>query len=356
MTSKQMMAARVYGVGELRVEAVERPAIAADDEVLIRIHACGICPSDVRPYTGLREMSRQVPYTPGHEWTGEVVDAGDAAEGFAAGDRVVPSWRVVCGHCYYCIRGMHNYCENLERGRVRGGFAEYGVAPARALLHIPPGVSYQEASFCEPLACCINGSLDSDIRFGDDVIVVGAGQIGLQHLQLAKHAGARVIASDLIRERLQVAESLGADATILASEEDVVARGKALTGGRGADVVIVAAGARAAEEQALELAGIGGTVNFFAGTYPPTSLAIDPNLIHYRQLRLTGSHDFTPLHFETALRFIEIGIVCVAPLISHELPLARVKEGFDIVAGQRGLKVVVTMDGASTGGGPRDTA
>jgi L-iditol 2-dehydrogenase len=96
-------------------------------------------------------------------------------------------------------------------------------------------------------------------------------------------------------------------------------------------------------------------VNFFAGTYPPTSLDIDPNLIHYRQLRLTGSHDFTPLHFETALRFIEIGTVRVAPLISHELPLGRVKEGFDIVAGQRGLKVVVTMDGTSAGGS-RNTA
>jgi L-iditol 2-dehydrogenase len=345
MSQEQMMAARLYGVGDLRVVPHERPAISADDEVLIRIHACGICPSDIRAYVGQRPPNRPTPYTPGHEWAGEVIDAGDAVEGFGVGDRVVPSWRVVCGRCHYCIRGIHNYCENLERGRVRGGFAEYGVAPARSLLKIPDSVSYQEASFCEPLACCINGSLASDIQFGDVVVVIGAGPIGLTHLQLAKRSGARVYTSDLIRERLEMAEALGADERIDASAEDPVERVMALTQGYGADTVIAAVGAPRALEQALEMAGICGTVNFFAGTYPPTTLAIDPNLIHYKQIRLTGSHDYTPFHFETALRFIEDGTVRVAPLISHTLPLAQVKEGFDIVAERQGLKVMITMDG-----------
>jgi len=352
MSRNQMMAARLYGVGDLRVEEVDRPVLSADDEVLIRIHACGICPSDVRPYTGLRPPNRPMPYTPGHEWAGEIVDAGDVVEGFAVGDRVVPSWRVVCGRCYYCARGIHNFCENLERGGVRGGFAEYGVAPARTLLKIPEEVSYQEASFCEPVACCINGSLDSGIRFGDNCVVIGAGPIGLIHLQLGKHSGARVYVSDLIPRRLEKAEELGADALILASQGDPVQRGKELTGGRGADVVIVAVGAPRALEQALELVGICGTVNFFAGTYPPTTLEIDPNLIHYKQIRLTGSHDYTPFHFETALRFIESGTVRVTPLISHELPLARVKEGFDIVAGRKGLKVMITVPCQSRSGDP----
>jgi L-iditol 2-dehydrogenase len=340
--SSKMKAARLHDVGDLRVEAIDRPAISADDEVLIRIHACGICPSDLRAYTGIRAPLRPWPYVPGHEWAGEVVAAGDAVRGFAVGDRVVPSWRAVCGKCYYCIRGLHNFCENLVRGRVRGGFSEYGVAPAGNLLQIPDGVSYQEACFCEPVACCINGSLGSDIQFGDNVIVIGAGPIGLMHLQLAKHAGARVYISDLIPERLEKAKELGTDGQIFASEEDPVERGKGLTDGRGADVVIVAVGAPQALRQALELVGIGGTVNFFAGTYPPTTLEIDPNLIHYKQIRLTGSRDFTPFHFHTALRFIASGTVQVAPLISHELPLAQVREGFDIVAAREGLKVVIT--------------
>jgi L-iditol 2-dehydrogenase len=176
------------------------------------------------------------------------------------------------------------------------------------------------------------------------VMIIGAGPIGLVHLQLARHSGARVYMSDLIPERLEKAKELGADGLIHASKEDPVRRGKELTGGRGADVVIVAVGAPQALRQALELVGICGTVNFFAGTYPPTTLEIDPNLIHYKQIRLTGSRDYTPFHFETALHLIEAGTVQVAPLISHELPLAQVKEGFDMVAGRKGLKVMITMD------------
>jgi L-iditol 2-dehydrogenase len=120
-----------------------------------------------------------------------------------------------------------------------------------------------------------------------------------------------------------------------------VARVKELTGGRGADVVIVAVGAPKALQQALEMAGLCATVNYFAGTYPPTTIPLDPNLIHYKQIRLTGSHDYAPLDFENAMRFIELGLVKVLPLISHHLPLAQVKEGFDIVAGQKGLKVMI---------------
>jgi L-iditol 2-dehydrogenase len=250
----------------------------------------------------------------------------------------------VCGRCYYCIRGAHNFCENLERGKVRGGFSEYGLAPATSLLKIPDEVSYQEACFCEPLACCINGSLGSDIHFGDNVVIVGAGPIGLMHLQLAKHSGARVYVSDLLPERLEKAEALGADGLIQASREDAVERGKELTDGRGADAVIVAVGAPRALEQALEVVGIRGTVNFFAGTWPSTTVNVDPNLIHYKQIRLTGSRDYVPLHFETALRFITMGTVRVAPLISHVFPLAQVKEGFDMVAARKGLKVIITMD------------
>ena len=339
----RMQAARLYGVGDLRVEQVDRPAVSADDDVLIRIHACGICPSDIRAYTGLRPPNRPTPYTPGHEWAGEVVDAGDAVTGYAIGDRVVPSWRLVCGKCTYCTRGVHNFCENLERGRVRGGFAEYGVAAVGALLRIPEGVSYQDACFCEPVACCVNGAQDSGIQFGDDVVIVGAGPIGLLHVQLAKHAGARVYASDLIPARLDKAREVGADGVIDASRGDPVSRVKELTSGRGADVVITAVGAPQALQQALDMVGNCGTVNFFAGTYPPTTFEIDPNLIHYKQIRLTGSHDYTPRQFEIALRFIEIGTVRVAPLISHELPLAQVREGFDVVAGRKGLKVIVTM-------------
>lgn len=341
---EMMKAALIYGQGDLRFGEAPKPEITHPDDVLIRVRACGICPSDLRAYTGTRGGMRSFPYVPGHEWAGEVVAVGEAVTKFTVGDRVVPSPRVTCGKCYYCTRGIFNYCENLERGRVRGGFAQYGVALEGNLFKIPDHVSFIEASFCEPLACCINGSLDSKIGFGEDTVIVGAGPIGLMHLQLAKIQGARVIVSEFLEERLAKAKELGADELICAAKEDPVERVKELTEGRGANTVIVAVGAPKALMQALDMAGINAYVNYFAGTYPPTTIPLDPNIVHYKQLRLTGSHDYNPPHFRSGLRFVSLGMVKVMPLVSHLLKLEDTKEGFDIVAAQKGLKVVVETD------------
>lgn len=335
-----MHAAVIYGSGDLRVGEVEVRTIEPD-EVLIRIHACGICPSDLRFYEGARkDPPRPLPYVPGHEWAGVVEQVGEAVQGFKPGDRVVPNPRVICGHCYYCGKGMSNYCTNLVR-RVTGGFAEYGVAPASNLYHIADHVSFEEASFCEPLACCINGNQNSSIQLGDDVVVVGTGAIGLMHVQLAKAAGARVIAVERIVARLELAARLGADELIDGTREDPVARVKELTGGRGANAIIVAVGGAAPAELALQLGDIGASINLFAGTHPTASIPLDLNLIHYKQLRLTGSHDFTPHHFRTALKYISEGRVAVKPLISHYLPLNELKRGFEIVGAREGIKVMV---------------
>lgn len=372
-----MRAARLYGVRDLRVEEVADPT-PGSGEALIRIEACGVCPSDIRSYTGARAGTGAValPRTPGHEWAGVVValgpepssdtpwlrqvevppasaqpSRGQAGRPTAAGaesttasikvgDRVAADWRYVCGRCYQCRRGVFNYCENLRRA-VRGGFAEYGVAPISQLRRVPDHLSFEQASFCEPLACVINGNEMTPMRLGDDVVIVGAGPIGLMHLQLARNRGARVIVSDPLAVRLETARVLGAHDVIDASCTDPVARLKELTGGRGADAVIVAVGAAEPIRQGLEMAAINGRVNLFAGTYPPVELPLDPNLIHYRQLLVTGSHDFTPHHFSTALKLIEFSIVRVAPLISHRFALDDVHDAFETAAGRAGLKSMV---------------
>jgi L-iditol 2-dehydrogenase len=351
-----MKAARLYGIRDLRVEEIADPT-PGPGQALIRIHACGVCPSDIRSYLGTRSGSTSsgpaLPRTPGHEWAGVVVALGPAEEPADApggappsappiqvGDRVVADWRYVCGRCYQCRRGVFNYCERLQRV-VRGGFAEYGVAPLSQLRRIPDHVSFEEASFCEPLACVINGNEMTPIRLGDDVVIVGAGPIGLMHLQLALRRGARVIVSDPLPARLEVARELGAHDVVDASSADPVARVKELTDGRGADAVIVAVGAPEPIRQGLEMAAINGRVNLFAGTYPPIELPLDPNLVHYRQLLVTGSHDFTPHHFSTALKLIQFGIVRVAPLISHRFPLEAVRDAFELAASRGGLKSMV---------------
>jgi L-iditol 2-dehydrogenase len=163
------------------------------------------------------------------------------------------------------------------------------------------------------------------------------------HLQLARHQGGRVIACDAIEERLQLAARLGAHETVCVSQGNAIARVRDLTDGRGANAVLVAVGNVKAMEMALEIAGINATVNFFAGTYPPQTFPLDPNVIHYKQLNVTGSHDFTPHDFTTALKLIELGIVKVAPLITHRFPLERTAEAFDLVAERRGVKVMVEM-------------
>lgn len=340
---EKMRSALLYAPNDLRVEKVDKPTIESN-MALTRIDACGICPTDVRAYSGLSQPKRfHMPYTPGHEWVGHVVEVGRDVTSFEEGDRVVPDWRVVCGKCYYCRRGIFNYCKNIVRGLVRGGFCEYGYAIESNLRLIPNSVSYEEACFTEPLACCINGTKRCNIQVGDDVVIVGSGPIGLMHLQLAKHRGARVISCDLIKERLETAKGLGADDTILCSEEDPIEKVEDLTDGRGANAVIVAVGGDIPIDQGIKMAGTCGTINLFAGTYPPAKIILDPNDIHYRQLVITGSHDFIPHDFTTALKLIRSEIVKVRPLISHVLPLGRVKEGFDIVVGRKGLKVIIEI-------------
>jgi len=341
-----MKTARLYGVRDLRVEEASDPT-PGPGEALIQIHACGVCPSDLRAYLtpqpGGGGMS--LPRTPGHEWAGVVVALGeqiDTQAAMAVGQRVVADWRQVCGVCYQCRRGVFNYCENLRHG-VRGGFAGYGVAPLTQLRAIPDSVSFEEASFSEPLACVIQAHGYTEINLGDDVVIVGAGPIGLLHLQIARNRGARVIVSDPIAARLTKAHELGAHEVIDASATDAVAQVKQLTDGRGANAVIVAVGGAVPIRQGLDMAAINGWVNAFAGTYPPAEMPVDPNLIHYRQIRLTGSHDFTPHHFTTALKLIQHGIVRVAPLISHRFALDDVREAFETTANRRGLKSMVNI-------------
>ncbi|MBI4561678.1 MAG: zinc-binding dehydrogenase [Candidatus Rokubacteria bacterium] len=352
-----MRAARLYGIKDLRVEEVEDPH-PGPGEALIGIHACGVCPSDVRGYIGARHgAGPALPRTPGHEVAGVIealgppikeaagapsvrVDASQGAPPLRVGDRVVADWRNVCGRCYQCRRGVFNYCENMRRG-VSGGFAQYGVAPLSQFRRIPDSVSFEAAAFTEPLACILNAHWGTRIDMGDDVVIIGAGPIGLLHMQVALQRGGRVIVSDPIASRLKVASQLGAHDVIDASAGDPVERVKELTEGRGADCVIVAVGAAEPIRQALQMGAVNGRVNLFAGTYPPVELPFDPNLVHYRQLVVTGSHDFTPHHFSIALKLIQHGILRVEPLISHRFQLEDVREAFEATANRSGLKAMV---------------
>lgn len=337
-----MQVALLYQPYEFRLEYADVPAID-DDQALIKIKTCGICPSDVRFYTG-QKQTNAYPLNTGHEFAGEIVAIGANSRGFKVGDRVVTDLRLVCGECYYCRRGVYSYCPHMRSDLVRGGYCQYAYAVCSSLRNIPDNLSYEEASFAEPLACCVHGIDQCRIQPGDDVVVLGVGPIGLMHMQIAKHLGARVIVCDVLDARLEQALALGADHAINTARQEPVAAVRALTDGRGANAVVVTAGTPEAAELGIALAGVCGVVNLFAGFHPPTKIAIDPNEIHYKQLSITASHNFTP---ETLLRGLDLmrtGAVNVKSLISHRFPLDDIQKGFDTVVERTGLKVMIVVD------------
>ena len=344
-----MRAVRLHGIRDLRVDELDqwKPSVG---EALIRVEACGVCPSEVRSFTGARAGSsyeHQLPRVLGHEWAGTVAevgppgdDEGTTAFGVEEGQRVAVDWRCVCGTCPSCHQGRFDLCERLSNC-VRGGFVEYGVAPLSQLRVVPAHVSGEEAAFTEPLACVLNGHRVLAVEPGDDVVVVGAGPMGLLHAQVAIARGARVIVCDPVAERCDAATELGAHEVVNETGEEAVAAVKGMTDGRGADAVVVAVGAIEAIRQGLSMAGPAGRVNLFAGTFPAGELSIDPNGVHYPQLVVTGTHDYTPRQFTAAARLISLGTIRVAPLISHRGSLDEVTAAFERIIGHQGLKTVI---------------
>ncbi len=333
----------MYGKEDVRIEDAPEPKIDAD-QILVRVKACGICPVDIRVYTG-ENIWVTLPAIgiSGHEISGVVEAVGENVFNLKVGDRVAGVINRSCGVCKYCVMGRDNLCSNLQRYKPRYfGFGEYVASYTEKMMKFSGDVSFEEAAFTEPLAACVNGIMKMGIRPGDHVGVVGVGQIGLMHVQLAKLRGAEVVAFDMLDERLEIAGKLGADHVVNVGKGDTVNRAMELTGGDGLDHVITAIGGREAIEMGVKLLARAGTLNIFASTHPHTELHIDPNVIHYRELVVTGSFSGSKNDIRTALRLIERRMVDVRSLISHKLPLERLVEGFKIHAEKRGLKVMIT--------------
>ena len=343
------MKAVVYrGPRNLAVEEVEVPQISPQ-EVLVKVRAAGVCGTDVRIYHGRFSVPVKTGRIIGHEFSGDIVEVGKEVDGLNVGMRVTVRPIMHCGRCLYCLQGRTNIC--LSRPTLGyeydGAFAEYVRIPAQAIrngnvFEIPRNLSYEEAAITEPLAACVNGAERSNMRPGDTVVIVGGGPIGLMHLQLARLYGAqRIIVSEVKEERLRVAESFGADVTINPLEEDLVDSVKRLTQGYGADVAIVAVGAPAAIEQAIKAVRKGGTVNIFGGCPTGSSITIDPNIIHYGELIVTGTSGSKPYHHWKAVKLASAGQVKLKPLITHVLPLERAVEAISMKERGVGLKHVL---------------
>ena len=340
-----MKAAMLYGVKDLRIEDVEIPKVGLG-EVLVKVKAATTCGTDLKIFRrGYVEKVIKLPTIFGHEWAGEVVEVGEGLEWPKKGMRIRAGNSAPCLHCTMCQKGKYNLCENMIW--LWGAYAEYIKVPARMVLvnmqEIPQHVSYEEAAITEPLACVLHGAEEANIKPGDTVTIIGAGPIGLLHLLTAKKFGAgRVISIDLVEDRLNFAERLGADETVNAGKEDVVERVQELTGGYGSDVVIEAIGLPSTWEQALKLVRKGGTVLEFGGCPPGTEIKVNTEKLHYGELTVRGSFHATPLHFRKALNLIASRTIDVRPLITRKMRLENIREAFDILmTSKKEIKIAI---------------
>ncbi|MFA5334325.1 MAG: zinc-dependent dehydrogenase [Candidatus Omnitrophota bacterium] len=339
-----MRVAMYYGNKDVRTEEAPVPEIGAG-EILVRVMASGICGSDVMEWY----RKDRVPLVLGHEIAGTVEKAGAGAKDLRPNDRVAVSHHVPCGSCRYCLKGHETACETLRKTNFfPGGFAEFVRVPAiniekGGVYPIPDNVSFEDATFIEPLACVLRGQRIAGVKKGDTVLVIGSGISGLLHVKYARASGAGVIAAtDLSKYRLDAAKRAGAGHVFDAAEYSPQ-KLKEINGGFLADVVIICAGAGPAVRQGLDSVERGGTVLFFAAAEKDLAIQKPINDIFWRsETTLTSSYAATPAEHLEAMRLISSGRVAVKDMITHRFGLAQAQEGFGLVAGAKdSIKVII---------------
>lgn len=336
-----LRAALLYGPNDIRIEDVPKYDVGRD-EVLVRVKACGVCQADIRLYLGIKSSwAPSYPVIIGHEVAGVIEDVDENVSNVNVGDRVAVDMMIRCGKCYYCLIGKDNLCEN--RGPFYGGFAEYTKTPERNIFKIPSNLTFEEASLAEPLACCINSIEKLNVQYGENILIIGAGPMGLLHLQLLKLKGISVIMSDLIDERLEIARELGADEVINPLKEDIKKRMEKLTNKKGVDGIIVAVGSEKAIIQSINLAGKLTRIIFFGAVWPKTEILLDPNLLHYKEIILTGAHGRTLKQFYQAVKLLSTKKIIAKPIITHTYPLESIREAFEKVIRKMGLKTIIII-------------
>jgi len=320
----EMLAAVLYGKEHVRVEKVAVPQIEKGD-ILVRVRAALTCGTDVKVFRrGYHARMIVPPALFGHELAGDIVAVGEYVEDFRPGMRIVAANSAPCGHCFFCRKNQENLCEDLLFNN--GAYAEFIRIPARIVqrntYEIPHHLSYQDAALSEPLACVLKGLEDTNVRAGDNVVVIGQGPIGLMFVRLAKVYGARVIALGRRTSQLDRALAMGADDALLnTGGDDVQRQVRSLTGGYGADIVIEAVGQPETWELSIKLVRRGGTVNFFGGCPNDTRVNLETSLLHYSEISCLASFHHTPAFIQKALDIVSKGHITSRDFVNKQEPL-----------------------------------
>jgi L-iditol 2-dehydrogenase len=320
-------------------------------EVLVRVGANTICGTDVRILRGEKTSGVELPVVLGHEAAGHVAEVGAGVRGYEVGAPVGLAPAIPCRRCWECRHDLENMCANMRivGYAVDGGMAEYMLVPAEAvesgnLFVAQADLPSEQLALAEPLGCVVTGQRWSPIAVDDVVVIMGAGPIGLLHLQLALVSGARaVVVSQRSPERRALASRLGATATVdPASSGELAAVVEEVSGGVGADSTIICVGVPELVNEAVHLSRRGGRVQVFAGLKGKGWAEVEANEIHYKQVQITGTSNTRRADYETALRLIESGKVETASLITHRFGVADVGAAIEASRTSDAIKVALT--------------
>src|SRR5436190_3106332 len=344
-----MLAAVYRGVNDVRMETVGVPEIGPR-EMLVRVHTCGICGTDLKK---ISTGSHSAPRIFGHETSGVVARVGSAVDRLRVGDRVMVFHHIPCGECYYCRHKTFAQCETYKRVGCTagfepsgGGFAEYvrvmDWIVEKGTVRIPEGISFEQASFVEPVNTCMKGIERMALEPGETVLVIGQGPIGIILSVLAKRAGATVITSDLYEPRLTISKPFGLENSINASCVDPVAEARRRTAGRGADSAIVAVGSNGLIKTAMDAVRPGGRVLLFAQTQHGDAV-FDPAAVCVDEKTLIGSYSASVDLQQESVDLVMRGEMVLERLISHRFPLTQAVEGLQLAANPQpdSMKIVI---------------
>ena len=342
-----MLAAVLHDFNDLVLEEVPTPE-PGDGEVLVRIRSCGFCATDYKAIKGIRR-NVTFPLIPGHEPSGVVAAVGRGVRHFKEGDEVICQPSGYCGVCRYCREGNTHYCEHAYTTggdgpeNVRpGAFAEYMVTGEECLFHKPDNFSFDAAALTEPLSGAWKGVVQkSEIRVGDDVVVIGTGGIGLLCLMVAKAAGAgRLIAVDASAYARNNARTIGGATHVIDALSGDVTRQVYDIIPDGPDLVIEAAGPIAAVKQMVDLRRRGTKWNVF-GITTHEKFELDGGHTHFLEGRMDASFGTTPLAMQNAVKLMERGLVDPSLIVSHRFPLEKIHDAVAAMGEKERNKVIV---------------
>jgi L-iditol 2-dehydrogenase len=340
-----MKAVRVGTDGSVSVVEMPVPAIGPG-EALMRTGVAGICGSDLLDWYVAKKAGQIL----GHEVAGEIVAVGEGVTAFAAGDRIAPHHHAPCLACEECLAGRYVHCGQWRSSRLDpGGMAEFVRIPAGNLARdtrkIPEAMSFEEASFIEPLATVVKAFRRGRFRAGQSLLVVGLGTAGQLALLLGRALGAsRIAGADRVASRLARAKESGADDVFDVDRETLAGGAGRLSGGRGFDFVFACPGKSAVVRAAAQAAAPGGTLLLFTMTPPGEEIALPGHDLYFREVSLVPSYSCGPDDTREALELLASRRVAVADLVTHRFPIGKAAEAFDRARDPNGsVKVVLTF-------------